>query len=167
MGELLVRRGDAAQGIPLLQRSLEDMRSSGQKILVARTSCVLAESLAANDRLSEARHVVDDAIAECATNDMAIDLPELLRIKSTILVAMSENAETQAEDCLSQSLDCARRQSSLSWELRTIATVARLRAKQGRSDEGRHLLSSVYGRFTEGFETPDLKAAAQLLRELH
>jgi predicted ATPase/DNA-binding winged helix-turn-helix (wHTH) protein len=166
-GELLVRLGDAKQGIPLLERSLEEMRSDGQKILLARTACALAESLAASDRLNEARNVVSDAIAECAAIEATIDLPELLRIKGTILIAMAGADETEAEDCLAQSLACARRQFSASWELRTAITLARLRAKRGHHDQARQLLSSVYDRFTEGFETSDLKAAAQLLREFH
>jgi predicted ATPase len=164
-GELLVRLGDAEQGIPLLERSLEDMRSNGQKILVARTACALAESLAASDRLNEARNVVCDAIAETGADEETFELPELLRIKGTILIAGTD--ETEGEDCLTQSLACARRQFSASWELRTAITLARLRAKQGHHKQARQLLSSVYDRFTEGFGTPDLQAAAQLLRELH
>jgi predicted ATPase len=91
----------------------------------------------------------------------------LLRIKGTVLLAMAGTDETEGEDCLTQSLACARRQFSASWELRTAITLARLRAKRGHHDEARQLLSSVYDRFTEGFRTSDLKAAAQLLRELH
>jgi predicted ATPase len=166
-GELLVRLGDAEQGIPLLERSLEDMRSDEQNILAARAACALAEGLADSDRLDEARSVVCDAIAESAADEETVELPELLRIKGTVLLAMAGTDETEAEDCLTQSLACARRQFSVSWELRTAITLARLRAKRGRHDEARQLLSSVYDRFTEGFGTPDLKAAAQLLRELH
>jgi predicted ATPase len=58
----------------------------------------------------------------------------------------------------------AREQGALSWELRASMTVARLRAKQGRADEGRQQLRAVYARFTEGFETVDLQAAKQLLQ---
>jgi tetratricopeptide (TPR) repeat protein len=166
-GELLVRLGDAEQGIQLLQRSLEDMRSDGQKILVGRAACALAESLAASGRLNEARNVACGAISECAANEATIELPELLRIKGSILLEMGGTDEAEGEECLTQSLACARRQFSASWELRTAITVARLRAKRGQHDQARQLLSSVYDRFTEGFGTSDLKAAAQLLRELH
>lgn len=166
-GELLVRLGDAEQGIVLLRRSLEDMRSDEQSILAARAACALAESLADSDRLDEARAVVCDAIAESAADEETVELPELLRIKGSILLAVAGTDETEAENCLMQSLACARRQFSASWELRTAITLARLRAKQGRDEESRHLLSSVYDRFTEGFETSDLKAAAQLLHEQH
>lgn len=164
-GELLIRLGDAEQGITLLERSLGDMRSNGQKILVARTACALAESLAASGRLNDARHVVCDAITEFAADNQTFELPELLRIKGAIFIAGGN--ESEGEDCLMQSLACARRQFSPSWELRTAITLAGFRATQGRREQARELLSPVYDRFTEGFGTQDLKAAAQLLSELH
>jgi predicted ATPase/DNA-binding winged helix-turn-helix (wHTH) protein len=131
-GELLVRLGDVEQGIPLLERNLENMRSDGQKILAARTACVFAEILAASDRLNEARHVVCDAIAESAAADQeTMELPELLRIKGAILIAMAGADETEGEDCLTQSLACARRQFSASWELRTAITLRSSERSEG------------------------------------
>jgi predicted ATPase len=65
-----------------------------------------------------------------------------------------------------QSLDCARRQGAKGWELRTTMTLAELRVLQGRSEEARRLLSTIYGQFAEGLATRDLKAAAQMLRNL-
>jgi predicted ATPase len=62
-----------------------------------------------------------------------------------------------------QSRDWARRQGALSWELRTSTSLARLQKDQGRIAEARSLLQSVYDRFSEGFETADLKTAKQLL----
>jgi predicted ATPase len=64
------------------------------------------------------------------------------------------------------SLDWARRQQTLSWELRTATSLARLRRDQHRIEEARDLLRSVYARFTEGFETVDLTTAKALLDEL-
>jgi predicted ATPase len=60
----------------------------------------------------------------------------------------------------------ARAQSSSCWELRAAASLARLRRDQGRRVEARDLLAPVYGWFTEGFDTPDLKEAKALLDEL-
>ena len=62
-----------------------------------------------------------------------------------------------------RSLDWARRQGALSWELRTATSLARLRQDQGRAAEARSLLQPVYDRFSEGFETADLKTAKALL----
>jgi predicted ATPase len=73
---------------------------------------------------------------------------------------------SEAEDWLSRSLELARRQSALAWELRTATSFALLRRKQDRHDEAHAALAAVFGRFTEGFETSDLRAARRLLDEL-
>jgi len=71
-----------------------------------------------------------------------------------------------AEARLQQALEVARRQHARSWELRAAISLARLWQRQGRRREARELLSAVYGWFTEGFETADLRAASALLEEL-
>jgi len=71
-----------------------------------------------------------------------------------------------AEDHLRAALDWAHRQDALSWELRAATSLARLRAKRGRTDEARQVLAPVYDRFTEGFETADLRAAKAMLDAL-
>jgi predicted ATPase len=65
-----------------------------------------------------------------------------------------------------QSIDIAQRQSSKFWELRAAMSMARLWRDQGKRDEARDLLAPVYGWFTEGFDTRDLKEAKALLDEL-
>jgi predicted ATPase len=71
--------------------------------------------------------------------------------------------EAGAELTLERALGVAREQGALSWELRASMTMARLWSKQGRAQEGRQLVASVYARFTEGFETSDIRDAKQLL----
>lgn len=93
-------------------------------------------------------------------------LAELLRIKGDlVLLEGGCNAVAAAEGLFADSLAWARRQAVLSWELRTSISFARLQRDQGRRQEAHDLLASVYGRFTEGFETADLLAARQLLDE--
>jgi predicted ATPase len=65
-----------------------------------------------------------------------------------------------------ESLDWARKQGAWSWELRAATDLARLRQRTNAPDEARHILAPSYARFTEGFETADLKAAKQVLSEL-
>jgi predicted ATPase len=79
---------------------------------------------------------------------------------------MRDADEMEAERTLMQSLAVAREQSAKSWELRTAMTVAKLRASQGRVDEGRQLVSAVLGNFGDGLETVDLAAAKNLLAQL-
>jgi predicted ATPase len=76
------------------------------------------------------------------------------------------DAAAAAEDHFRQALGWARRQGALSWELRVVTSLARMWRNQGRSQEARELLARVYDRFTEGFETADLKAAKTLLNNL-
>jgi predicted ATPase len=71
-----------------------------------------------------------------------------------------------AEDCFKRALVIARQQQAKSWELRAAMSFARLWRGQGKVSEARELLAPVYGWFTEGFDTRDLKEAKALLEEL-
>jgi predicted ATPase len=73
---------------------------------------------------------------------------------------------SEAETAIQQAIDVARRQNAKSWELRGATSLARLRRQQGRPQEAVALLAPVYGRFTEGFDTADLKEAKALLDKL-
>jgi predicted ATPase len=165
-GELLIDLGDTERGTALLSEALESLRADRQSIVVARAACGLAECLAASGQQDEALSVISEAIANASDNGEVLELPELLRIKATILLSTPELHSPDAEDCLVQSLDCARRQSAKSWELRTALTLARVRARQGNREQARQLLAPLYAQFTEGFETGDLKAAREFLLSL-
>jgi len=91
---------------------------------------------------------------------------ELLRVKALTLLRKHAGNAAVAEALLQQSLDAAREQGALSWELRTATSLARLRHEQGRTPEGYDLLSSVHARFTEGFTTVDLIRAKSLLEDM-
>ena len=95
---------------------------------------------------------------------MEVDLVELLRVKSQILAAQHDREA--AMNCLSEALAVACAQSALAWELRSTMALARLLRGGGKRDEARRTLVLVYDRFTEGFETADLKQASALLEEL-
>ena len=73
---------------------------------------------------------------------------------------------SEAEAAIEKGIDVARRQNAKSWELRGAVSLARLRRQQGRPQEAVALLAPVYGWFTEGFDTADLKEAKTLLDKL-
>ena len=79
---------------------------------------------------------------------------------------MAQSDRGEAEQCLRNSLRLARDHRALSFELRTGMSLARLWAASGASDNALNLLSSIYSRFSEGFQTLDLVSAARLLDEL-
>ena len=91
---------------------------------------------------------------------------ELHRLKGELLLAGSAEHATEAETCFHQALDVARRQQAKSWELRAAVSLARLWQQQGKRTEARVLLAPIYGWFTEGFDTADLREARALLEAL-
>jgi predicted ATPase len=79
---------------------------------------------------------------------------------------MSRPDRTEAMDCLEESLAVAREQGALAFELRSACTLASWLSERGQRDQARRALSPVYERFTEGFETADLRTARQLMKDL-
>jgi predicted ATPase len=110
--------------------------------------------------------VIDEAIAHSERSRESFHTPEIFRIKGELLTSAPGANLSEAEDWLSRALQLARRQSALAWELRATTSLALLRRKQGCPDEAHGALAAVYDRFTEGFETSDLRAARRLLNEL-
>ena len=92
--------------------------------------------------------------------------PELLRFKAKMLLALPDQRASEAEQCLRAAIALAQQQEAQFWELRAAVALAKLWARQGRRDEGRDLLAPCYARFTEGFDTADLKEAKTLLDTL-
>nr|WP_249793434.1 tetratricopeptide repeat protein [Bradyrhizobium cenepequi] len=124
----------------------------------------LADGLGASGRLDEAVTALDDTIAIANANGGSLDLPELLRTRGTLLAQAGDAAA--AEENLRSSLALARSHSALSLQLRTTTSLARLKIGQGDPAEAHATLAETYGRFTEGFDTADLRAAKGLLSEM-
>ena len=93
-------------------------------------------------------------------------MPELLRVKGSLLLLMPQPSCAGAEACLMQSLALSRRQGARAWELRAAIDLAALLAGQGRSESARGFLQPVFEQFVEGSEMADLKAAERLLATL-
>jgi predicted ATPase len=91
---------------------------------------------------------------------------ELHRLRGEVLRRSPRNHGTQAEACFGKALSVAQEQDAKMWELRAATSLARLWRDQGRCAEAQALLARVYGWFTEGFDTADLKEAKALLHEL-
>jgi predicted ATPase/DNA-binding winged helix-turn-helix (wHTH) protein len=163
-GELSLRQGDAQAGQNLLTACLEALEAGQHQSLTAVFISNLAIAQARAGRIDEADATIDKAMAFGEPTRSHFHLPEMMRIKGEILASRSHSRD--AENWFSRSTDLAQEQSSLAWELRTATSLAHLRARQGRADDAPRVLRPVYDRFTEGFDTPDLKAAKHLLDEL-
>jgi predicted ATPase len=97
---------------------------------------------------------------------------ELYRLKGELMLqqpgvqGIASSVENEAEECFLRAIDIARHQQAKSLELRATTSLARLLARQGRGDDAHAMLAEIYGWFTEGFDTADLKEAKALLDEL-
>ena len=109
---------------------------------------------------------LDEALAVVESTGERYWEVELHRLKGTLLLARSAEPQAEAEACFHQALDVARRQHAKSLELRAAMSLARLWQRQGKCDAAREVLDEVYGWFTEGFDTADLREAKALLDEL-
>jgi predicted ATPase len=127
----------------------------------------IADALGRDGKAAEGLSIIDEALARSERNEERWCVAELQRVKGELILREgAPQAATAAEEHFLQSLDWARRQGALSWELRTSTSLARLLHDQGRIVEARDLLQSVYDRFSEGFETADMKTAKAYLSSL-
>jgi hypothetical protein len=165
-GELAVTRDEAGAGLVLLRDALETLHAEQHSILATVFESAVAEGLRKTGQFDEALITINGAVARAACCGATFDMAELLRIKGQILAAMPRSDRTSAADCLMQSLAVAREQSALGWELRSATALARLLSENGQRDQARDTLVPVYDRFTEGFETADLRIARGLIHDL-
>jgi predicted ATPase len=166
-GVLLVKRGDVGAGLELLRTALACVPQNAFSLLYTPFLAEIADALGRDGRPAEGLSTIDEALARSARNEEHWCVAELLRIKGELILREgTPQAATVAEEYFLQSLDWARRQGALSWELRTSTSLARLQHCQGRTAEARSLLQSVYDRLSEGFETADLKTAKAYLAAL-
>ena len=163
-GLLFVTRGDAVANSRIVQPAFAEL--GGARFFFHYTGflAALADALLNAGRPSEARAALDEAFARCKATEEHWSMPELLRVRSELLVR--EGAAREAEAQLEQALALARQQDVLSWELRCAMSLARLQQRQHRTSLARRTLAPVYRRFTEGFQTSDLVAAEELLTAL-
>jgi predicted ATPase len=163
-GELLIARNQPEAGLDLLRNALVILRGQQFNLLIPGFIGALAEGLRKTEQFEEALLTINGAIARAKNSGLEFCLPELLRIKSQILSAQHDRQG--AVNCLSEALAVARGQSALAWALRSTMVLSRLLCEAGERDHARDTLASVYGKFTEGFETADLNSARKLLEEL-
>jgi predicted ATPase len=162
-GQLLIKRGDLAAGLTLCRTAVGQLRKDRFVQYLTAFLGAMAEGLAIAGEISEGLTAVDEALDRCERYEERWCIAELLRIKGELALRhQAADAIEVAEDYFLRSLDWARRQGALSWELKTATSLARLQSEQGRASEARNLLASVCDRFHEGFNSRDLKAATQL-----
>jgi class 3 adenylate cyclase/tetratricopeptide (TPR) repeat protein len=156
--------GQVQEGTAKLTEALSDFRAKGLLLSVPFYLMLLAEVLEHNGHRAFALERLDEALHLLEKTQERWCEAELYRRKGELL-GLDGNLEA-AERCLGKAVTVARQQSAKIWELRASTSLASLLRAQGKRVEARDLLVRVYGWFTEGFDTPDLKEAKALLDEL-
>ena len=117
-------------------------------------------------QFDDAWRCIDEAMTAVETTEERWCEAEVNRIAGEIVLMAPEPDAAKAEAYFERALAVARQQQAKSWELRAAMSLARLWRDQGKPQQARELLAPVYGWFTEGFDTLDLKEAKALLEEL-
>jgi len=184
-GWALIEQGLQQDGIEQMRQGLAAHQATGAKLARPHFLALLAEALGKVHQAEEGLRVLEEALEATHPNGEACYQAELFRIKGELILMQAADrgvsraatsgdavveseppAAAQAEGCFSQSIKIAQQQKAKSWELRAVMSLARLYQNQSKQEEARALLAQIYNRFTEGFDTVDLREAKALLDEL-
>jgi predicted ATPase len=163
-GCLFLLTGNASAAVDAIASGVTALRSTGatQWIYLA----FLAKAYARSDQFDNAWRCIHEAMTAAETTKERWGEAEVHRAAGEIELMSPQSDAAKAEAYFERALAIARAQQAKSWELRAAMSMARLWRDHGKRNEARKLLAPVYGWFTEGFETRDLKEAKALLDEL-
>ncbi len=165
-GKLAVARGRLTEGITRLRGALAEFQSERAFWVLPRYVPVFAAALVQMGQFEEAAAAVDAMMLPEKQNADTCETPELLRTCGIIWLAQPKPDPVAAEEALLRSIEVARSQGALALELRSATVLARHWLSKDRKREAHDLLATVFNKFTEGFDTTDLKNARRLLEEL-
>jgi predicted ATPase len=165
-GWLCALTGKAAEAVQMLNSGMSAWRSTGATLYAPTQWSCLAAAHASLGQFDDAQRSISAAIAAMETSKETWFDAEVNRVAGVIALMSAEPDAAKAQEYFERALTVARQQQAKSWELRAAMSMARLWRDQGKPDEARELLAPVYGWFTEGFDTLDLKEAKALLDEL-
>ena len=156
------QRGFASESVALIRQGLTGLLEGGFRPSIPYWTGCLAEAQAGAGAIGDALATVEQALQ--AYPDELVWRPENLRRRAELRLTQDQTDVGAAD--FREAIALARRMGAKAFELRATMSLARLLAQQGRRDEARTMLAEIYGWFTEGFDTVDLKEAKALLEEL-
>jgi predicted ATPase len=165
-GWALAAGGRADDGIAVIRRGLADYRATGSELFSPYFLALLAEAHGRADQAALGLGLLAEALDWVERTEVRRIEAELHRFRGELRLALSEPDQSAAEASFGLALAVAQEQQAKSLELPAAASLARLWAGQGERRKAYDLLAPVYGWFTEGFDTADLKDAKALLDEL-
>jgi predicted ATPase len=165
-GALFAETGNASDAVRAITSGMTLLRSTGAALYEPWHLWHLALAYAELGRPDDARRCIDDAIDKVERSNEKWCEAEVNRVAGEVALKSPARDTQKAEKYFEHALSVARAQQAKSWELRAAMSMARLWCSQGKAQQARELLAPVYGWFTEGFDTRDLKEARALLDEL-
>jgi predicted ATPase len=165
-GWTLARRGQGKSAVDRIRNALDMSQATGSRAQEPIFLGLLAEAMALADAIEDGLAVLTEAMAIAQSSGAKGNDAELHRLRGDLLGRLPSGGNEEVEACFRSALAIAREQGTRGFELRAAVSLARLRRDQCRHAEARDLLAPIYGWFTEGFGTPDLKEAKALLDEL-
>ena len=156
----LAQHGKGQEGILKMRQGATVVREQ------SHFAAPLAEAYGNVGQTEEGLKVISEELARVHKIGELFYEAELHRVNGELLLRLAVPDEEQAESCFKKAIDVARGQSAKSLELRAAMSLSRLWQRQGKKAEAQKLLAEIYGWFTEGFDTADLKSAKTLLEEL-
>jgi predicted ATPase len=165
-GRILALTGQASDAVHMLTSAITAYRSTGATLWMPLHISYLARAYAEVGQFDDAWRCIGEATTAMEATKETLFEAEINRIAAEIALLSPEPDLAKATAYFERALAVARQQQAKSWELRAAMSLARLWRDQGKVREARELLAPVYGWFTEGFDTRDLKEAKALLDEL-
>jgi predicted ATPase len=165
-GCLLAVTGKPLNAVQMISSAFPTLRATGAMLGVPLMLSQWAFAYAQVGKYKDAWGCIDETVTLIEATGQRSHEAEILRIAGEIALLEPKPDAAKAEMYFSHALDVARKQQAKSWELRAAMSMARLWRSQGKRQQARELLAPVYGWFTEGFDTLDLKEAKALLEEL-
>jgi predicted ATPase len=173
-GAALAAQGQHGAGLAQMHQALAAIQAAGQEAGRLLSMALLAEQYGQAGQVEAGLHVLSETLASLNPQEPRLWEPELHRVRGTLLLqagaltpdAPPRAADAEAERCFQRALALARRQGAKAFELRAAMGLSRLWQRQGKRQEAHNFLAAVYGWFTEGFDTADLREAQALLEAL-
>jgi class 3 adenylate cyclase/predicted ATPase len=165
-GCVLALSGNAAEAIPMFTSGITTYRSTGSRVYLPFFLLHLSRAYAELGNFDDAWRCIGEAMITVEKTKESWLEAEVHRVAGGIELTAPEHDASKAESYFQRALSLARSQQAKSWELRASVSLAQLWRDQGKPQQARDLLAPVYGWFTEGFDTRDLKEAKALLDSL-
>ena len=162
LGQARAQLGHATEGLSLIRKGIAGLLEIGSRFGITNYMAYLAEAQECEGHIAEALETVEQALK--ANTEELLYRPETFRLRGELRL---KRGQTElAEASFREAIALAQTMSAKAWELRATISLTRFLNSTGRRDDARMMLADIYGSFTEGFDTADLKEAKALLDEL-